>query len=222
VHTTAVIVPFASDDDSRHQAWNHVRAHYETHHPRWPIFVGTCRGTWSKGAAVADALTRTRAERLVIADADSLVDPARLRTAVALLNRHPWVVPQTRVRRLSEAATACVYDGAPLDTDLTLTKREYEATPGGGIVAITRDAYDLAGGIDPAFEVWGGEDEAFAAALTTLVAKPSRLSGVLWHLWHPRSVTVWPEQNRALRRRYQNATRRPEFMRQLVDARRTH
>ena len=47
------------------------------------------------------------------------------------------------------------------------------------------DAYDQAGGFDPRFVGWGGEDTSLGAALTTLVGPPARLEASVWHLWHP-------------------------------------
>lgn len=156
-----------------------MRARLEQHD--LDVIVGSHEGPWRKGVAVADALTRTDADVLVVSDADVVCDdlPDAIAAVVA---GAAWAVPHTRVRRLTTAATDQVLAGAiphgPLE------ERPYRGILGGGIVVLPRDVY-VEAPIDPRFVGWGQEDESWGLALSNRYGWPVRGSGDLWHLWHP-------------------------------------
>ena len=200
-----MLVPYASQGcEWRDRAWVYVRAHYEREHPDWPVVVGTCVGDWSKGHAVADALSRTDADTLVIADADSWVDPTTLAAVVGA--GVPWALPHTRVHRLSEAATAQTYAGTP-GTDTH--RPPYRGVVGGGVTVVRRDVYENCP-IDTRFYGWGGEDISWGWALRALHGPPLRGDAILWHLWHPsdRVGRVGSPASSALAGRWKRAARR--------------
>lgn len=179
----AVVVPFRGDDPYRARNWAWIRNHYETHHG-WPIHVADNEGRWSKGAAIAAALEQCDADVLVLADADSFVHPDIIRQAVALAEEGaPWVVPHAKVYRQTCQMTDLVLAGAE-PSRKRLARQPYDAVAGGGITIIDRATYEAVP-IDPEFYDWGGEDIAWAHALTTLVGLPVQLDGDLFHLWHP-------------------------------------
>lgn len=185
-----VVVPRSPGTcDHRDRNWGWLRARWEHHHPDWQVREAPDPGPgWSKGRAVHAAVADLDGT-LLVADADSFPDPAAARTAARLADRYGWAVPFNQVRRLTEAATDTLVagppDGIPPDTRAALARGAYRPGPGGGIVAVTREAWDTVGGIDPRFEGWGGEDLAFGWALATLVGPLVRVPGPLWHLWHP-------------------------------------
>lgn len=214
----AVVVPFDDGGDPyRARNWRHVRSLYETHHPDWPIHVGTCEGTWSKGQACRNAVAGVDAEVLVVADADSFTDPDTLTAAVALAARGHWVVPHRLVFRLDEPATFAVFDGHPPNR-AQLARRPYTGVAAGGILVIPRTMWDLVGGFDPRFEGWGGEDVSLAMALTTLVGGRRRLRGDLFHLWHPHPAPNLrgSPASEELVARYRRANRKRDAMAALV------
>lgn len=216
--TVAVVVPLHLTDDHRARAWEYVREHYETSHP-WPIICGASTdNVWSKGAVVNRAIEGTAADRLVIADADCIIDPERLAQAVAMLEDAPWVVPHSQIRRLTEESTTKFIAGHT-PKPLPLARAGYQSVPGGGIFTIRRDAFDHVRGFDERFLGWGGEDWAFGQAMNRLVGRPEQLRGPLWHLWHPRNQPKYPKAGRELLRRYRVAARDPEAMRRLIDER---
>jgi hypothetical protein len=178
----SVLVPFADQGcEYRTRAWAYVRNHYATNHAGWHLVVGNCAGPWSKGAAISDALTRTDGDVLVLADADSWCDPDALRLAVA--TDAPWVVPHGKVYRLNQRGTAKLYSGL-LQRGHT-ARRPYIGPAGGGLVVLSRTAYETVGGFDPRFSGWGGEDISLGWALDTLVGPYTRIGTQLHHLWHP-------------------------------------
>lgn len=234
----SVLVPFTPGAcRHRDRAWDYVRERLEHFHPDWQIVVGTSPDPWSKGRAVADALTRADGDVLVMHDADSFVPAASLRDAVAAVEPGVWAMPHLQVHRINEGHTRALYAEGILD-EVTLpnrgarTRMVYQGTVGGGVVAITRADYEACP-IDPRFEGWGGEDDAWGRALCTLIGgtivnngpaglhPPHRGDGNLWHLHHPLARThrnregVLPETN-ALVARYKECTGVPRLMRALV------
>jgi hypothetical protein len=74
------------------------------------------------------------------------------------------------------------------------------------------------GGYDERFVQWGAEDDAFAAALSTLAGPPIQLDRTVLLLWHP-AAPLGREQyarNVALLARYQAAADDPAAMRELI------
>lgn len=220
---TAILVPYADQGcEWRRRAWEYVQAHYATNHPDWPVIVGSCGGPWSKGAALADAFARCDADLLVIADADSFVDPDVLRKAAARAEQFGWCVPHGQVKRLSQEATEAVYAGGSHRRG-RLVRRTYHGPSGGGIVVLTREAWETVGGVDERYEGWGGEDVSFGWALHALVGAGSRIGAPLYHLWHPHPAPNLRGSpvSEALVAQYRAARRDPEHMRALVEERMT-
>lgn len=190
-----VIVPRDQGESSdRMAAWTAVRRHYERHHPTWEIVEGASSADyWLKGEAIADALTRSTAAVLVIADADCLIPPTQLEASVDLVSsgKAPWAVPHGRVLRLSPATTVdwlgrLEADPAELpEVDLeALARPAYAGFPGGGVFVVPRAVYEAAGGIPSVFRGWGSEDQAIGAILDCLAGSHVRGSADLVHLWH--------------------------------------
>lgn len=186
----AVLVPRDSGGpEDRGTLWQYVREHYARAHPTWPVLEGFSPAlSWSKGQAIADALSRSSAEILVVADADCLIPPAALEEAVARVRAGaPWAVPHTRVLRLNKPRTAAALAArelGPIDEQRELARPPYTGYPGGGAFVVSRAVYEAAGGIPAAFRGWGAEDEALALVLDTLAGPHWRGGADLVHLWH--------------------------------------
>jgi hypothetical protein len=175
-------------------------------------------GPWCKADAVVDALARTDADTIVIADGDVWCD--WVADAVAAVEAGArWAVPHGNVCRLAEDATAAVLGGDAPGVVLPVEQAPYLGVPGGGIVVIPAETF-WSIPLDPRFLGWGGEDEAWGLALEKLVGSPWRGAMPLYHLWHPpqprRNRHVGSPQNQALLVRYQTV-RTPDGMRSLVD-----
>lgn len=192
---TALLVPFRFDEDSaRDRAWRYVRSYYQHTHSGMTVTVGTChpKEPWSKGVAVRRAFDRTKDDVLVVADADVLVPPDCLAECVETVQAGtPWAQPHGRVYRLSHVQSAHAMESlTPRISELSteaLERRSHACVPGGGIVVVSRDAFETVRGIDPRFVGWGGDDISFARALDTLCGEGVHLAGAMWHLWHPRA-----------------------------------
>jgi hypothetical protein len=200
---------------------------------------------------VADALRKTDAETLIVADADVWAQglPEALQ---GLCDGRSWAIPHRGVLRLSEAATDAYLknaNGRPGGgarcgggTDepsasyvqrtfraRDLTEPAYLGTEGGGIVLLARELY-AACPLDSRFAGWGSEDDAWGMALRTLYGPPLRVTAPLIHLFHPPQQRMTRSygslEGRQLRKRYAGARGNPDAMRSLIkeghDAHRTH
>lgn len=224
-YDVSVLVPYRGGCTWRAMAWSYVRARYEQHHPGWELIEADGAGEWSKGAALANAASRAadQVDVFVVADADVFLDVGTLRQAVELVDeRQPWVVPHRTVRRLGKRATEEVLAGGRVHRGLPC-RRTHIGAIGGGVVVLTRAAWDAVGGVDPRYEGWGGEDVSLGFALETLFGPCKRLGADLWHLWHPPQPTRSRDGRSSLNAasndlawRYREARGDVERMRELI------
>lgn len=181
----SVLVPYRESGPERAAAWTYLAGLWAG--TGWEILTGDApTEAWSKGAAVAAALSRSSGDIIVMADADVWCDGVT--EAVNAVNAGaPWAIPHHRVLRLTDHASREVYatGGWPtIRTSLTYEQRPYAGQPGGGIAVMTRATYEAAP-IDPRFAGWGQEDEAWNVCLLRLAGRPWRGTADLWHLYHP-------------------------------------
>lgn len=174
-----VVVPFRGGCEHRERAWAYLRARYEQ--LGLDVVEGGCDGPWRKAVAVNDAIKRSSAEILVIADADVWCDNISESIDEVRGEAH-WSVPHSKVHRLTDHATEAVLAGGPFGG--TTEEPPYPGVEGGGIVVLERELWERAP-MDPRFVGWGQEDEAWGIALRNHGLKIRRLNGMLWHLWHP-------------------------------------
>lgn len=185
------LVPYRPDGGRRDENWSWVRARLAAV-PGCEIVVGTSpRGPFNRAAAVNDAATRAVGEVLCVHDADCAL-PLDWYQAVRGLDG--WVLPEGS-RYLTAAATAGLISRSPAATIAEGLDAEEEVEHSvGGIMALSRSAFDTARGMDARFVGWGPEDAAFALCLETLVGPSDRFGGPLVHLWHPREPHARPWQ----------------------------
>lgn len=214
----SVIIPWRPEP-GRERAYAWVRRRWRERFPTWQLITGRApEGPWRKGLAVQDGLARATGSTIVVADADVWCDGIEAAVDQVAAGRARWAMPHTLVRRLTEAATEKVLAGEPLAEGLP-TVETHPGMAGGGIVVLHRE---VARGVpmDPHFEGWGQEDQAWALALETLAGPMWRGTADLVHLWHPpasrQSRQVGSPEGLARYRRYLEARDKPGEMRRLV------
>lgn len=180
-----VVIPYRYTDRYRSAALTFVQDHYLDQ--GLTIITGDSPSSaWSKGAAVNAIVDGFAFDGLIVADSDCIVTHEALADSMrAVAAGAAWSMPHRNVLRLGRSETYMLYRGRRDVSCLRASSRP--GPPGGGIVVLSRDAYDMVGGIDPRFCGWGGEDISFARALDTLVGSCVRLEADLWHLWHPKT-----------------------------------
>lgn len=228
--SVAVLIPWAGECPHRAAALDHVRAWYGRHFPDWQICIGEARtgADWCKAEAVRNALVKTSADLLVIADADCFAPRIHEAVNAVTADHLAWAMPHYTVHRLSSQATREVIEDGTDPASFPRNVRHYAQMPytgypGGGIVIVRREKY-LDCPLDPRFTGWGQEDESWAIALRSLYGPPWRpATGPLWHLWHPpqrrASRAVGSPASQELRTAYRKAAREKSMERHLQPAR---
>jgi len=184
----SVLIPYQSDRGPRDAAMRYVKAFYGRMLPEAEICVGELTAeTFSRSKAINKAASAATGSKWIIADGDILYDPELMRHALRLLKEDNWVIPFTSITRLTLSNSQAVFQteaGWPLQVPVE-TKPDDARYFVGGVSVVTRKAFEKIGGYDERFVGWGGEDEAFAYSMDTIIGKHIRLEGNLLHFWHP-------------------------------------
>ena len=211
----AVLIPFASTDPDRLANLATIQAWYAHAFPGVPQIVsddGGGRAGWTKAYAIQRAIDQTSADVFIVADSDCLCETTVPAALAVLSGEYQWAFPHTQIRRLTEASTAEVRAGAAPHLGMECEHPPYAGVAGGGIVVVTRDAWETAP-MDPRFKVTHGEDVAWARALAYLCGKPwypNRSKSPLYHLYHPPILAVGARyaRNQKWANEYSDATTR--------------
>jgi hypothetical protein len=134
----------------------------------------------------------------------------------------PWAKPYTNVYRLNKQSTEDWFDTKHVDLNdiQNLAQTPYIGIPGGGVVVISRENYELVP-LDKRFVGWGSEDESWGYALHTILGPPWVGMSNLIHFWHePQDRLdrkVGNLANEELRKRYLSLVSKTEKMQALVN-----
>lgn len=189
----SLIVPFKDDESTRGDNWHWCW--------RWwhRAVIGrdfeVCLGgdssdPFNRSRARNNAYSKAKHDTIVIADADTVIDPSSLIKGLSMVSDGiaPWVIPYTTYYNLSEeySVRLKMADGflLPNEKDLDFSY-EHRILSWAGILILSRDAFDSVGGYDERFEGWGWEDNAFRLKLDMEYGEHQRCEGNAYHLWHP-------------------------------------
>ncbi len=182
---------------------------------------------YSRAKALNEAADKATGGILVITDRDLVYPDIRKTLRRVSSGSGVWAMSQNTIR-LGPIPTRKAIHGASFDRDLLrgIGNDRYRAK--GGIIVLSREAWDIVGGMDTRYRGWGSEDTAFTRALRTLVGASLRF-GDQWHLWHPATQLagtrskLWTGQTEehiaareALNVRYRDAMTDPDEMRRLI------
>lgn len=177
-----ILVPWRGGDARREWCWDITRPALEDF--GWPIYTGDGDGPWARAAACnAAAAAAGDWDLALIADCDTIPEPASIMRAL------DWVRStgggcrphDERWMLTKEGSLVFAQDGGPERLERHHVGKLF---PGGGLLVLTRDAWDAVGGYDEAFIGWGYEDSAMTLALMR-ERRWDRIPGDAWHLWHP-------------------------------------
>lgn len=137
----------------------------------------------NRSAARNDAASKTDADVLVFADADTWIDDTQFWPMCDMaLQSDRLVHGYTRLVKLSKKTTVRVLAGEDIRIGETIPDQPL------GIVAVSRKLWVWVGGFDERFRGWGNEDRSFAYATETIAGKGRKVAGQAYHLWHPRAA----------------------------------
>lgn len=224
--SVSVVVPFRpGHDEQRDRVWAHVKGLWRDRYPDWHIYEASDKpGPWRKGLAVQRALMAAPDGLVIVADADVWA-PSILRSVDACKEGAKWSMPYRKLIRLNKLATDLILTGESTLARIAEVRGSwaerpyYQETAGGMVVMRRQDALDIP--IDPHFAGWGGEDMAWAIALTALLGPRHRLeASSLYHLWHEPQTRlnrrVGSSQSEELLRLYGKGRNNPELLRRLL------
>jgi hypothetical protein len=178
------LVPYRPANDRQRWCWDQTlpalrRLGYD-------VVTGQPKGEdWSRAEAVNDAAASAGPwDVALIGDCDTIPDEGSIRRAVAwVLDSGGAVRPHDmRIMLNAKGTLAFVQRGPAAVSRIRHTDKPH---PGGGLLVVTREAYDAVGGYDESFKGWGYEDSDFNLRLLRL-GLWERLPGKAWHLWHGR------------------------------------
>ena len=142
-----VVIPWLPGCPHRTRALGYV-----TSRLRLPFTVAHGSVPWVKADAVMPAVVRSRADIVVVADADCVTDG--LEEAIRAVEMGaPWAKPHRDVHRLSEEGTEAVYNGGDW-REQSLDREVYRGVAGGGFVVARREVI-LSIPLDSRFTGWG-------------------------------------------------------------------
>jgi glycosyltransferase involved in cell wall biosynthesis len=153
----------------------------------WEVIVEPGPEPFSRARALNAAIRKASGKVIVQSDPDSVVPDDQLFPAVRLAaDSDGLVVPHNRYLYLTEAATVAVLargfitDVGPADCD------EYGMNGFGNVTVFSRSTWELSGGFDERFGMYGGDDACFAYSAAAFCRPTRRIAGDMVHLWHPR------------------------------------
>lgn len=177
-----ILVPWRPGNAIRVDLWNAVRPHIDR--IGWPVYLGDAPGPWARGRAVnAAADIAGDWDVALIADADTIPDIRAVRRAATIaLDRDAAIRPHDVLYALTPSQTrVAIRRGVEV---LNIHTRQ-RTMLGGGLLVVSRAAWDAVDGYDENFVGWGHEDSDLHTRLLVR-ADWDRIPGVAYHLWHPR------------------------------------
>jgi hypothetical protein len=182
-----ILVPWRPGEERREFNWRVTRPYLERF--GWELFLGDRPGPWARAAAVnAAARAAGDWDVALIADADTIPEEAPVRRAAEIVGDGA-IRPHDRLWSLNASQSVQLSMTGPERVELRKTR----LFPGGGLLVVSRTAWETVGGYDERFIGWGHEDSDLHTRLL-VDASWDRIPGQAWHLWHKREAIHTPER----------------------------
>ena len=216
---------------SRIAAFDRVQAFWDQYFPGWPVITADSdTDIFSLAQARNNAVTQASTDVVIIADADTLIDPGNILAAVADPTGVWWPFEHYRIYGPKHLGTPL--ENLAATPHLNTWDGDGIAGVGGAIVT-TQQEYWRLGGQPPEFVGWGWEDVAFTLIARTL-SQVRRHPGNVYAFEHnpltsgylgaPADTPGWDRditRNQPLLGYYRCGDGRPWLMRELIKQRTT-
>lgn len=222
----SIIVAYREAGPERQRIFDWTVARYQAILPEAELIVGemTSGDEWFCLAECRNnGADKTSRPYLLFADADAIAFRESISIALYLAcGGAPWVIAYDNYHHLTPRSTERVLATPPGGELMQLETSASYPNSNSGLVMISRSNFERSGRFDERFKGWGAEDQAWAAAATTLVGQPDRvLVTDLYHLYHSRTPALTTENphyaaSAALWDRYKQAAGDPTAMQYLV------
>ncbi len=215
----SIIIPF-NGEPSRKEAASFVIRYYCEAYEYEVITCDSGEGLFSKAQAINNGAALATGDTLILADADTIITPEQLDKGI----NESWCIPFNRCLNLQPEDTELVIRQNPLEVPFwayTPRKVREKWTYAGGVNIVSREALDLVGGMDPRYLGWGGEDESFCRAVSTMHKPAVIIPGDVYHLHHETDPTQRKFTKKGggfhFYQQYRWCTSKPERMQKILE-----
>lgn len=225
-----MLVPRRGGVPDRDRLWAFCRTWWLNDFPDWELFEGSGPdGPFCRSHAINEAAAKAGDwDVAVIIDADVLLDPQAVRSAVDLaVATDSMTLAYHRRVLLDGPGTDKIVSGFRGNWE-SLGRQcpdRYDACS--SAVIVTRKLWDAVGGFDERFVGWGWEDVAFRVACETASGREmTKIASTCWHLFHitssgnNRSESTF-QKNKSLGDRYSAARFNREVMTEILSGHET-
>lgn len=183
----SVVIPYRSKGDpwrDKVTAWCLDR--WQTLTGATPIVADTGLDPFCHASSINHGAREATGQLLVVADADTTVNPSTLAAALDVARSGGWA--------LAERYCALTLEQSQVELGLDELVEHPDPEWLGvrkswaGFLAIDRATFLDLGGYDERIWGWGPDDVAIAAKLETLLAPPTWVPGTVFHMWHERDL----------------------------------
>ena len=124
-----------------------------------------------------------KSDLIILADGDVVLDRNQVMKGLEIVsNYETWVIPYDVYFNLTEEDSENFLEGRK---KLTECNWDHRILSWAGLSIMKREAYLYVGGHDERFCGWGDEDVAFRLVLDHKYGGHKRVTGGIYHLWHP-------------------------------------
>ncbi len=165
-------------------------------------------------------------EDILLLDADTIFNKQQILDGLELLNlnNESWVIPYKTYFNLNQQFTMSILNSKTSDDLPPIIDKDWEhkLQSWAGVCLIKKTDFIKHEGYDERFIGWGYEDNAFQCKMDCLISPHLRVTGDVYHLWHPRSSEEnfnqpYINYNRTLYEKYKRAKNNRSKMLELLN-----
>ena len=191
----SVVIPFRAKCSEREKIFKWVCKRTQLILPGAEVIVGSdSRNTsefFNKSIAINDAVKKATRNIILILDSDAFIDSIAFEKAYELAKSNSMVMVSNEIKYLNKEFSKKLIQLQPDIKVTDIYDLDQEVLYKGGSVSVAllvhRDKFIEMNGFDERFIGWGGEDDAFYCAYSTLFGESVTTDCPGYHIHHPRA-----------------------------------